>query len=102
MAGPGGLGHSLGLGGNAWARGIDWVRTTDSGGRRKVVILEVQTGAFGNYEQVPSVNAAIRTAIAAGVVVCVAAGNGDRDAGIGDDGNADPGDGFDPRRRHGL
>ena len=32
------------LGGNAWARGIDWVRTTSSGGRRKVIILEVQTG----------------------------------------------------------
>jgi len=78
------------LGGNAWARGIDWVRTADSGGRRKVVILEVQTGAFGNYEQVPSVNAAIKTAIAAGVVVCVAAGNGDRDAGIDDAGNAIP------------
>ena len=78
------------LGGNAWARGIDWVRTTDSGGRRKVAILEVQTGAFGNYEQVPSVNAAIQTAIAAGVVVCVAAGNGDRDAGIDDSGNAIP------------
>jgi Subtilase family len=71
-------GPGPGLGGNAWARGIDWVRTTDSGGRRKVVILEVQTGAFGNYEQVPSVNAAIQTAIGAGVVVCVAAGNGDR------------------------
>ncbi|WP_142024979.1 S8 family serine peptidase [Blastococcus colisei] len=83
-------GTGTGLGGNAWARGIEWVRTTDSGGRRKVVILEVQTGAFGNYEQVPSVNAAIRTAIAAGVVVCVAAGNGDRDAGIDDSGNAIP------------
>ena len=78
------------LGGNAWARGIDWVRTADSGGRRKIVILEVQTGAYGNYEQVPSVNAAIKTAIAAGVVVCVAAGNGDRDATIDDSGNAIP------------
>jgi hypothetical protein len=83
-------GTSASLGGNAWARGIDWVRTTDSGGRRKVVILEVQTGAFGNYEQVPSVNAAIRTAIAAGVVVCVAAGNGDKDAGLDDAGNPIP------------
>jgi hypothetical protein len=83
-------GTGTALGGNAWARGIDWVRTTDSGGRRKVAILEVQTGAFGNYEQVPSVNAAIQTAIAAGVVVCVAAGNGDRDAGIDDSGNPIP------------
>ncbi|MEV6176239.1 S8 family serine peptidase [Streptomyces sp. NPDC052015] len=83
-------GTSPGIGGNPWARGIDWVRTTDSGGRRKVVILEVQTGAFGNYEQVPSVNAAIRTAIAEGVVVCVAAGNGDRDASVADDGTPIP------------
>jgi hypothetical protein len=79
------------VGGNPWARAIDWVRTTDSGGRRKVVILEVQTSpALGNYEQVPSVNAAIRTAIAAGVVVCVAAGNGNRNAGIDDSGNPIP------------
>jgi hypothetical protein len=78
------------LGGNAWARGIDWIRTANSGGKRKVAILEVQTGAFGNYEQVPSVNAAIKTAIASGVVVCVAAGNGDRDAGIDDAGQPIP------------
>lgn len=78
------------LGGNAWAGGIEWVRTADSNGRRKVIILEVQTGSFGNYEMVPSVNAAIRTAIAHGVVACVAAGNGDRDAGVDDSGNAIP------------
>ena len=83
-------GPGTALGGNAWARAIDWVRTTDSGGRRKVIILEVQTASFGNYEMVPSVNAAIRNAIAAGVVVCVAAGNGDRDAGMDDQGNAIP------------
>ncbi|UOY02070.1 S8 family serine peptidase [Blastococcus sp. PRF04-17] len=83
-------GTSPGLGGNAWARGIDWVRTQNSNGRRKVIVLEVQTGAFGNYEQVPSVNAAIRTAIAAGVVVCVAAGNGDKNAGLDDSGKAIP------------
>jgi hypothetical protein len=78
------------LGGNAWARGIDWVRTADSGGKRKVVILEVQTGTYGNYEMVPSVNAAIQTAIASGVVVCVAAGNGNRDAGLDDSNNPIP------------
>jgi hypothetical protein len=83
-------GTGTALGGNAWARGIDWVRTTDAAGKRKVLILEVQTGAFGNYEQVPSVNAAIKTAIASGVVVCVAAGNGDRDAGVDDSGNPIP------------
>ncbi len=83
-------GTGTAVGGNAWARGIDWVRQTDSGGRRKVVILEVQTGAFGNYEQVPSVNAAIKTAIAAGVVVCVAAGNGNKDATLDDSGQPIP------------
>jgi subtilisin family serine protease len=78
------------LGGDAWARAIEWVRTADSGGRRKVIILEVQTDTFGNYEMVPSVRAAIQTAIASGVVVCVAAGNGDRDAGVDDQGNVFP------------
>ena len=46
--------------------------------------------ARSNYEMVPSVNAAMRTAIANGVVVCVAAGNGDRDAGMDDSGNPVP------------
>ena len=78
------------LGGNAWARAIDWVRTSDSGGKRKVIILEVQTGSYGNYEMLPSVNAAIKTAIASGVVVCVAAGNGNRDAGLDDMSNPIP------------
>jgi subtilisin family serine protease len=83
-------GPGTALGGNSWARAIDWVRTADSSGRRKVINLEVQTGSFGNYEMVPSVNAAIRTAIAHGIVVCVAAGNGDRDAGIDDSGSPIP------------
>lgn len=83
-------GPGTSLGGNSWARAIDWVRTTGSGGRRKVIILEVQTTSFGNYEMVPSVNAAIQTAIAAGVVVCVAAGNGNRDAGMDDLSNTIP------------
>ncbi len=83
-------GPGTALGGNAWARAIDWVRRANSSGRPKVIVLEVQTGSFGNYEMVPSVNAAIRTAIAHGVVVCVAAGNGDRNAGVDDSGNPIP------------
>ena len=79
-------GNGTPLGGNAWALAIDRVRQTGAGGRRKVIILEVQTAAFGNYEQVLSVNAAIRAAITAGVVVCVAAGNGNRDASLSDGG----------------
>ena len=77
------------IGGNSWANAIDWVRA-DPTSARKVIILEVQTGSWRNYEQVASVNAAIITAIADGVVVCVAAGNGDNDAGIDDYGNPIP------------
>jgi subtilisin family serine protease len=72
--------------GDPWARGIEHVRTEPTPAR-KVIVLEVQTSTYGNYEMVPSVNAAIRTAIASNVVVCVAAGNGDRDAAIDDLGN---------------
>ncbi|QRM35408.1 S8 family serine peptidase [Microvirga sp. VF16] len=63
-----------------WAEALDFVRRSDSGGRRKVVILEVQTVSGGNYEQVPSIHRAIRAAIADGCIVCVAAGNGNRPA----------------------
>jgi subtilisin family serine protease len=78
------------LPGDAFANAIDFVARSDSGGKRVIINLEVQTGKFGNYEMVPAVNSAIRDAIAKGIVVCVAAGNGDRDAGIGDDGTPIP------------
>lgn len=74
------------LAGDAFANAIDWVTSRYTGTPRIVINLEVQTGQFGNYEMVLAVNSAIRTAIAKGIVVCVAAGNGDRDAGVGDDG----------------
>jgi subtilisin family serine protease len=70
----------------SWANAITWALTTDSCGKRKVILFENQTCMKGNYEEVASVNAGIRTAIAHGIVVCVAAGNGDRDAGIADSG----------------
>ena len=68
------------LPGDPIANAVEWVRTADSGGRRKVINLEAQTASHGNIEMRPSVNAAIRTAIADGVIVCVPAGNGDRRA----------------------
>ena len=74
-----------------WAEAIHFVRRTDSGTRRKVIILEVQTEFLGNYEQVMSVHSAIRAAIADGCVVCVAAGNGNKPADL-----TDAGDPFDP------
>jgi subtilisin family serine protease len=78
------------LPGDAFANAIDWVTQADSGGKRVVINLEVQTAQLGNYEMVPAVNAAIQNAIAKGIVVCVAAGNGNKDAGVGDDGNPIP------------
>ncbi len=68
----------------AWADAIDFVRLHDAGNRRKVIILEQQTDRLGNYEMVPSVRKAIVDSICCNIVVCVAAGNGDRDVGISD------------------
>jgi hypothetical protein len=48
-----------------------------------VINIEAQTASLGNCEQLSALNAAIQVAIAKGCVVCVAAGNGGRDAGIG-------------------
>jgi subtilisin family serine protease len=78
------------LPGDAFANAIEWVTNTSTGGKRLVINLEVQTGQYGNYEMYPAVNLAIRNAIAKGIVVCVAGGNGNKDAGVGDDGQPIP------------
>lgn len=70
---------------NQWASAIDYVRTEDTGGRPKVICLEVETAEHCNAESDLVVNKAVKDAIAAGVVVCVPAGNGDRDAGLDGD-----------------
>jgi subtilisin family serine protease len=71
---------------NPVAHAIDWVTGEDSGGKRVVINIVVQTGdKGGNIEQDGAVNLAIRNAIAKGLVVCVAAGDGDLDAGLHDD-----------------
>jgi len=68
-----------------WAEAIDFVARTDSVGRPKVIIVEIETFPLaGNFEQVPSVNRAIRAAISHGCIVCVAAGNGNRPADLDD------------------
>jgi hypothetical protein len=79
------------LPGDPLANAIDWVLGENSSGRRVVINIEAQTpGSLGNCEQIPAVNAAIRLAIDKGFVVCVSAGNGNRDAGIADDGTPIP------------
>lgn len=76
--------------GDPLANGIDWVLGETSQGRRVVINVEAQTTGGANCEQIPAVNAAIRLAISKGFVVCVAAGNGDRDAGTAEDGTQIP------------
>jgi subtilisin family serine protease len=70
-----------------WFAAIDYVRRADSKGRRKVVCLEGGTSGNFNVEMDIAINKAIRDAIACGVAVCVAAGNGTHDAGLDDKGN---------------
>jgi subtilisin family serine protease len=66
---------------------IDWLTQSAPVDRRVVINVEFQVpGTGANIEQIPSVNAAIKQAIAKGLVVCVAAGNGNLDAGLCDDG----------------
>jgi len=69
-----------------WFAAIDYVRRADSKGRRKIICLEAATTGDFNPEMDIAVNKAIRDAIACGVVVCVAAGNGTNDAGLDDKG----------------
>lgn len=69
-----------------WVEAIELIRKQDSQGRRKVMILEIQTPDGGNIEQSLGINQAIKDAIAAGVVVCVPAGNAGMPAHLFDDG----------------
>jgi subtilisin family serine protease len=72
-----------------WVSAIDFVRSEKSD-HRKVIILEIQTKKRGNVEMGLTINKAIIDAIHDNVVVCVPAGNGSGDAGIGDDGKPIP------------
>ncbi len=80
------------LPGNTLASAIDWAAQQESGGKPVVINVEAQTlpPFLGNCEQDPVVATAIQNAIGKGCVVCVAAGNGGRDAGVADDGTAIP------------
>ena len=68
--------------GISWAMAIEHVRAMDIGERRKIVLLEVQTGAQESYESDPAVSKAIVEARDDDVVVVMAAGNGKLDAGL--------------------
>ena len=69
------------LGGDKWVRGIDFVRTSPAGDKRKVLILEVEGKKGSSYEALPAVRLALQNAIEQKVVVVLAAGNGSREAG---------------------
>jgi subtilisin family serine protease len=71
-----------------WWFAIDFVRRTSSAGRPKVICLEGQTADDLSIESDLLVNKSIRDAIASGVVVCVPAGNGNKDAGLDLNGNS--------------
>jgi subtilisin family serine protease len=73
-----------------WWDALDQVSGWDSGGLRKIIILEVETIDAENIELIPQIRTAIDSAIAAGSVVCVAAGNGHRDAGVDKNNNPFP------------
>ena len=68
-----------------WKDAINHVLDTDSGGRRKVVLIELETRPVaGNCEQLSWIRDLIRLAILQNCVVVVAAGNGDRPVNVSD------------------
>jgi hypothetical protein len=89
------IGNNAAVPGDPWAAAVDWVRSRDSDCRRKIIMLEVETINGGNIEQVMAVNTAIRDAIDAGMIVCVAAGNGATAEGRGNAGLDDGGNSID-------
>lgn len=72
-----------------WKEAIEFVREFVPVGfdqYRKVIILEAQTALGGNIEGELVIHQAISDAVASGIVVCVPAGNGNRDADKDDEG----------------
>jgi subtilisin family serine protease len=69
-----------------WSDGIKFVLNTAAPGRRKVLLIEVETRNGGNVEQIDSIHQLIRQAIAENCVVVVAAGNGNRHVNLADNG----------------
>ncbi len=64
-----------------WKNAIQFVCDHAPANKRTVIILEARSGNR-NIEMVPSINQMIREAIEANIVVCVPAGNGDKNAGL--------------------
>ncbi len=65
-----------------WAKAIETARLTPSGGKRKVILVEVSTDLGFNVEASMTLREPIIQAIADNCVVCVTAGNAGEDAGI--------------------
>jgi subtilisin family serine protease len=71
------FGAGSSLGGDPWARAIVWARLRKVSGNQKkrVILVEAQTGAGENVEALLCVNRQIRLAIQDQLLVCVPAGN---------------------------
>jgi subtilisin family serine protease len=65
-----------------WWRALQEVMNKDGVNKRKVILLEVQTEFHESIDIIPAVKEVINEAISKGIVVCVPAGNGSRDAGL--------------------
>ena len=72
----------------SWAKAIETARLTPSGGKRKVILVEVSTSRGFNVEASLTLREPIIQAIADNCVVCVTAGNAGEDAGL--DANDEP------------
>lgn len=80
-------GNAPPLAGDAFASAVEWSRARSASQQLKVVInVELQTPSpiCGNAEQNLALNEAIQRAVRDGIVVVLAAGNGDRDAALAD------------------
>lgn len=63
---------------NGWVAALDTLASGSGSSKPSVILVEAEVGSSECIEAALDVNAAIRRAIGAGIVVCIPAGNGDQ------------------------